>query len=224
MNPGAPALVRRAEPLLLRRLGRCEYRPVFDAMRAFTDGRDATTPDELWWVEHPPVFTQGVAGKPEHLLAPGDIPVVRADRGGQVTYHGPGQLVVYCLLDVRRLGLGARALVTILEQAVIELLAAHGIVAQARPDAPGVYLEGAKVASLGLRIRQGRSYHGLSLNVAMDLEPFSRINPCGYPGLRVTQLRDFGVELTLEAAAEALLPRLGHKLGYTCFALRAGLP
>ena len=132
--------------------------------------------------------------------------------------------MVYCLLDVRRLGLGARALVTILEQAVIELLAAHGIVAQARPDAPGVYLEGAKVASLGLRIRQGRSYHGLSLNVAMDLEPFSRINPCGYPGLRVTQLRDFGVELTLEAAAEALLPRLGHKLGYTCFALRAGLP
>ncbi len=224
MNPGATALVRRAEPLLLRRLGRCEYRPVFDAMRAFTDGRDAATPDELWWVEHPPVFTQGVAGKPEHLLAPGDIPVVRADRGGQVTYHGPGQLVVYCLLDVRRLGLGARALVTILEQAVIELLAAHGIVAQARPDAPGVYLEGAKVASLGLRIRQGRSYHGLSLNVAMDLEPFSRINPCGYPGLRVTQLRDFGVELTLEAAAEALLPRLGHKLGYTCFALRAGLP
>lgn len=224
MNPGATALVRRAEPLLLRRLGRCEYRPVFDAMRAFTDGRDAATPDELWWVEHPPVFTQGVGGKPEHLLAPGDIPVVRADRGGQVTYHGPGQLVVYCLLDVRRLGLGARALVTILEQAVIELLAAHGIVAQARPDAPGVYLEGAKVASLGLRIRQGRSYHGLSLNVAMDLEPFSRINPCGYPGLRVTQLRDFGVELTLEAAAEALLPRLGHKLGYTCFALRAGLP
>lgn len=224
MNPGATALVRRAEPLLLRRLGRREYRPVFDAMRAFTDGRDATTPDELWWVEHPPVFTQGVGGKPEHLLAPGDIPVVRADRGGQVTYHGPGQLVVYCLLDVRRLGLGARALVTILEQAVIELLAAHGIVAQARPDAPGVYLEGAKVASLGLRIRQGRSYHGLSLNVAMDLEPFSRINPCGYPGLRVTQLRDFGVELTLEAAAEALLPRLGHKLGYTCFALRAGLP
>lgn len=224
MNPGATALVRRAEPLLLRRLGRREYRPVFDAMRAFTDGRDATTPDELWWVEHPPVFTQGVGGKPEHLLAPGDIPVVRADRGGQVTYHGPGQLVVYCLLDVRRLGLGARALVTILEQAVIELLAAYGIVAQARPDAPGVYLEGAKVASLGLRIRQGRSYHGLSLNVAMDLEPFSRINPCGYPGLRVTQLRDFGVELTLEAAAEALLPRLGHKLGYTCFALRAGLP
>ena len=224
MNPGAPALVRRPEPLLLRRLGRCEYRPVFDAMRAFTDGRAATTPDELWWVEHPPIFTQGVAGKPEHLLAPGDIPVVRADRGGQVTYHGPGQLVVYCLLDVRRLGLGARALVTILEQAVIELLAAHGIVAQARPNAPGVYLEGAKVASLGLRIRQGRSYHGLSLNVAMDLEPFSRINPCGYPGLRVTQLRDFGVELTLEAAAEALLPRLGHKLGYTCFALRAGLP
>ena len=224
MNPGPTPLVRGAGPLLLRRLGRREYGSVLDAMRAFTDRRDPATPDELWWVEHPPVFTLGMAAKPEHLLAPGDIPVVQADRGGQVTYHGPGQLVVYCLLDVRRLGLGARALVTILEQAVIELLAAHGIVAQARPDAPGVYLEGAKVASLGLRIRQGRSYHGLSLNVAMDLEPFSRINPCGYPGLRVTQLRDFGVELTLEAAAEALLPRLGHKLGYTCFALRAGLP
>lgn len=224
MNPGATALVRRAEPLLLRRLGRCEYRPVFDAMRAFTDGRDATTPDELWWVEHPPVFTQGLAGKPEHLLAPGDIPVVRADRGGQVTYHGPGQLVVYCLLDVRRIGLGARALVTILEQSVIELLAAHGIVAHARPDAPGVYVEDAKLASLGLRIRQGRSYHGLSLNVNMDLEPFTRINPCGYPGLRVTQLRDLGVDLTPETAAEVLLPRLGRKLGYTCFALRAGSP
>lgn len=224
MNPGPNPLVRRAEPLLLRRLGRCEYGPVFDAMRAFTDRRDAATLDELWWVEHPPVFTQGLAGKPEHLLAPGDIPVVRADRGGQVTYHGPGQLVVYCLLDVRGIGLGARALVTILEQSVIELLAAHDIVAHARPDAPGVYVEGAKVASLGLRIRQGRSYHGLSLNVNMDLEPFTRINPCGYPGLRVTQLRDLGVDLTPETAAEDLLPRLGRKLGYTCFALRAGLP
>ena len=193
-------------------------------MRAFTDGRDAATPDELWWVEHPPVFTQGLAGKPEHLRAPGDIPIIQVDRGGQVTYHGPGQLVVYCLLDVRRLGLGVRALVTVLEQSVIDLLAVHGIVAQARPDAPGVYVAGVKVASLGLRIRQGRSYHGLSLNVDMDLEPFTRINPCGHPGLRVTQLRDLGVDLTVDAAAEALLPRLGRKLGYTCFALRAGLP
>ncbi len=193
-------------------------------MRAFTEGRDAATLDELWWVEHPPVFTQGLAGKAEHLLAPGDIPVVQVDRGGQVTYHGPGQLVVYCLLDVRRLGLGVRALVTALEQAVIELLAAHAIAAQTRPAAPGVYVADAKVASLGLRLRQGRSYHGLSLNLDMDLEPFTRINPCGYPGLRVTQLRDLGVELTLDAAAGELLPRLGHKLGYVNFGAVTGLP
>lgn len=224
MSPLVPAIHQRADPLRLRRLGRCEYGPVFDAMRAFTDGRDAATLDELWWVEHPSVFTQGLAGKPEHLLAPGDIPVIQVDRGGQVTYHGPGQLVVYCLLDVRRLGLSVRALVTVLEQAVIELLAAHGIAAQARPDAPGVYVAGAKVASLGLRIRQGRSYHGLSLNVDMDLEPFARINPCGYPGLRVTQLRDLGVDLTVDAVAEDLLPRLGRKLGYACFGAGAGLP
>ncbi|MEI2646872.1 MAG: lipoyl(octanoyl) transferase LipB [Candidatus Competibacter sp.] len=222
MIPTAP--VRRAEPLLLRRLGRYDYRAVFDAMRAFTARRDVATPDELWWVEHPPVFTQGQAGKAEHLLAPGEIPVVQVDRGGQVTYHGPGQLVVYCLLDVRRLGLGPRALVTALERSVIEWLADRGVAARARPDAPGVYVADAKVASLGLRIRQGRSYHGLSLNVAMDLEPFTRINPCGYPGLRVTQLREIGIELTLEAAAEELLPRLGHKLGYTCFGHCAGLP
>ena len=187
MNPGS-------EPLLFRRLGRCEYQPVFDAMRAFTDARAVDTLDELWWVEHPPVFTQGLAGKAEHLLAVGDIPVVQVDRGGQVTYHGPGQVVVYCLLDVRRLGLGVRALVTALERSVIDLLAVHGVAAAARPDAPGVYVEGAKVASLGLRIRRGRSYHGLSLNVAMDLEPFARINPCGHPGLRVTQLGDLGVD------------------------------
>ncbi|MBK7543919.1 MAG: lipoyl(octanoyl) transferase LipB [Candidatus Competibacteraceae bacterium] len=210
--------------MLLRRLGRYDYRAVFDAMRAFTARRDVATPDELWWVEHPPVFTQGQAGKAEHLLAPGEIPVVQVDRGGQVTYHGPGQLVVYCLLDVRRLGLGPRALVTALERSVIEWLADRGVAARARPDAPGVYVADAKVASLGLRIRQGRSYHGLSLNVAMDLEPFTRINPCGYPGLRVTQLREIGIELTLEAAAEELLPRLGHKLGYTCFGHCAGLP
>jgi lipoyl(octanoyl) transferase len=193
-------------------------------MRAFTEARAATTPDELWWVEHPPVFTLGVAGKVEHLLAPGDIPVVRADRGGQVTYHGPGQLVVYCLLDVRRLGLNVRALVTTLERAVIELLAAHEIVAHARPDAPGVYVGDAKIAALGLRIRQGRAYHGLSLNVDLDLEPFARINPCGYPGLRVTQLRDLGVELTPAAAAGELLPRLGRQWGYTRFDNVAGLP
>jgi lipoyl(octanoyl) transferase len=214
----------RSEPLLFRRLGRREYALVFDAMRTFTEARTVDTPDELWWVEHPPVFTQGLAGRAEHLLAPGDIPVIQVDRGGQVTFHGPGQVVAYCLLDVRRLGLGVRALVTALERSVIELLAAHGIVAHARPDAPGVYVEGAKVASLGLRIRQGRSYHGLSLNVAMDLEPFARINPCGLPGLRVTQLRDLGIYLTPDAVAEELLPGLGRRFGYASFGLVEGLP
>jgi lipoyl(octanoyl) transferase len=215
---------RGCEPLLLRRLGRRAYAPVFDAMRAFTEARDATTLDELWQVEHAPVFTQGLAGKAEHLLAPGDIPVIRADRGGQVTYHGPGQVVIYCLLDVRRLGLSVRGLVTALEQAVMELLATHGVAAQARPEAPGVYVNGAKVASLGLRVRQGRSYHGLSLNVDMDLEPFTRINPCGYPGLRVTQLRDLGVFLTPAAVAEELLLVLGRQFGYTTFCHTEGLP
>ena len=218
----APA--SRSELLLFRRLGRREYGPVFEAMRAFTEARAADTLDELWSVEHPPVFTQGLAGKAEHLLAPGEIPVVQVDRGGQVTYHGPGQVVVYCLLDVRRLGLSVRGLVTALEQSVIELLAAHGVAAHARPDAPGVYVEDAKVASLGLRLRQGRSYHGLSLNVAMDLEPFTRINPCGYPGLRVTQLRDLGIDLSLDAAAGELLLRLGRQLGYRRFDHAEGLP
>ncbi len=203
-----------SERVWLRRLGRCEYRSVFAAMQAFTEARTAWTPDELWSVEHPPVFTQGMAGKAEHLLQPDEIPVVQTDRGGQITYHGPGQVVVYCLLDVRRLGLGVRALVTALEQAVIDLLAAYAVVAEARPSAPGVYVGDAKVASLGLRIRQGCCYHGLSLNVDMDLEPFTRINPCGYPGLRVTQLRDLGVNLSPAAAAEELLPRLSRRLGY----------
>ena len=216
--------VPRSELLWFRRLGRREYGPVFDAMRAFTDTRAADTLDELWSVEHPPVFTQGLAGKAEHLLAPGDIPVIRVDRGGQVTYHGPGQVVVYCLLDVRRLGFSVRALVTALERSVIDLLAAHGVAAHARPDAPGVYVGDAKVASLGLRIRQGRSYHGLSLNVAMDLEPFTRINPCGYRGLRVTQLRDLGIGLSPDAAAGELLSSLGRQLGYACFGDVEGLP
>ena len=216
--------VPQSESLCLRSLGRREYEPVFAAMRAFTEGRDVATSDELWSVEHPPVFTQGLAGKVEHLLAPGDIPVVQVDRGGQVTYHGPGQVVVYCLLDVRRLGLSVRGLVTILERSVIDLLAAYRIVGRTRPDAPGVYVEDAKVASLGLRLRQGRSYHGLSLNVAMDLEPFTRINPCGYPGLRVTQLRDLGIDLTPELAAAELLANLSRNLGYTTFTRADGLP
>lgn len=158
-------------------------------MREFTDGRDATTVDELWFLQHPPVFTQGQAGKSEHLLAPGDIPVVQVDRGGQVTYHGPGQWVAYLLLDLRRRGLGVRALVDLIEAAVIETLAHYGVAGAADPAAPGVYVDGAKIAALGLRIRRGCSYHGVALNVDMDLEPFERINPCGYAGLRVTSLR-----------------------------------
>ncbi|MFT5720702.1 MAG: lipoyl(octanoyl) transferase [Motiliproteus sp.] len=182
-----------SRPLLIRQLGRQPYLPVLEAMQRFTDSRDATRVDELWLVEHDPVFTQGQAGKPEHLLAPGDIPVVRVDRGGQVTYHGPGQLVVYLLLDLRRLGLGVRELVTLMEQALVELLAGYGIDSYPKADAPGVYVkqhsEGdAKIASLGLRIRRGCSFHGLALNVDMDLSPFLRINPCGYAGLSMTQM------------------------------------
>jgi len=169
-----------------RLLGRVDFAETFAAMKAFTSERGETTPDQLWLVEHPPVFTQGVAGKAEHLLAPGDIPVVAADRGGQVTYHGPGQLVVYVLLDVRRAGLTVRALVSAIERAVIGVLAGYGIEAVADPKAPGVYVAGRKIAALGLKVSRGRSYHGLSLNVDMDLEPFARINPCGYPDLEVT--------------------------------------
>lgn len=176
--------------LPLYRLGRQPYLPVWQAMSRFTDERTGETPDQLWLVEHEPVFTQGRAGKPEHLLTPGDIPVVASDRGGQVTYHGPGQVVLYPLLDVRRRGLGVRELVTLLEHAVIDLLATHGVDAQARADAPGVYVGARKIASLGLRIRRGCSFHGVALNIDMDLSPFARINPCGYAGLAMTQLRD----------------------------------
>ncbi|MEC8918695.1 MAG: lipoyl(octanoyl) transferase LipB [Pseudomonadota bacterium] len=176
--------------LQLYRLGHQPYLPVWQSMSRWTDGRDDTTPDQLWLVEHDPVFTQGRAGKPEHLLMPGDIPVVATDRGGQVTYHGPGQVVLYPLLDVRRRRLGVRELVTLLENSVIDVLAHHGVEARARADAPGVYVGGDKIASLGLRIRRGCSFHGVALNVDMDLSPFARINPCGYAGLKMTQLRD----------------------------------
>jgi lipoyl(octanoyl) transferase len=159
-------------------------------MQAFTDRRNPATPDEIWLLEHPPVFTLGQAGRPEHLLDPGEIPVLQVDRGGQVTYHGPGQLVLYLLLDLRRRRLGVRQLVSLMEQAVVGLLGSYGIGASARRDAPGVYVEARKIASLGLRVRHGCSFHGLSLNVNMDLAPFQRINPCGYPGLEVTQLVD----------------------------------
>lgn len=199
-------------PPVTRHLGRREYTPVWHDMQRFTDERGVDTPDELWLVEHPPVFTVGLNGRQEHLLTPGAIEVIQVDRGGQVTYHGPGQVVLYLLLDLRRRGLGVRVLVSLMEQAVIELLAGYGIVAVARQDAPGVYVDGAKIASLGLRVRRGCSYHGLALNVDMDLEPFSRINPCGYPGLTVTQLRNLGVPDDLATVGEKLLALLVEKL------------
>lgn len=195
-----------------RWLGRVDYTGTWRAMQRYTDERTGDSADELWALEHPPVFTLGMNGKPEHLLSPGDIPVVAIDRGGQVTYHGPGQLVVYPLLDLKRLGLGVRELVVALENALIALLASYGVNATGRRDAPGVYVDGAKVASLGLRIRRGCTYHGLALNVDMDLEPFSRINPCGYAGLQVTDLARLGVRISTRAAAEALVPLLAQSL------------
>ncbi|UNG18128.1 lipoyl(octanoyl) transferase LipB [Stutzerimonas zhaodongensis] len=174
----------------VRELGLVDYPVAWQAMQRFTNERQPDTVDEIWLLQHPRVFTQGQAGKAEHLLLPGDIPVIQADRGGQVTYHGPGQLVCYLMLDVRRLGFGVRELVSRIEQSLIDLLASYDVQALAKPDAPGVYVEGAKIASLGLRIRNGRSFHGLALNVDMDLEPFGRINPCGYAGMAMTQLAD----------------------------------
>ena len=182
-------------------------------MRDFTDARDATTPDELWLLQHPAIYTLGQAGRLEHLLDAGHIPVLKVDRGGQVTYHGPGQLIAYLLLDLKRASLGVKGLVNLLETAVIEVLATQGILAQARPDAPGVYVEGAKIASLGLRVRYHCSYHGLALNVDLDLEPFTRINPCGYPGLAVTRLVDLGVTTPLDRIAEELAATLAGRLG-----------
>ena len=211
--PNQPPTANR-EPLI-RWLGRVEYEPTWRAMQSFTEQRTPETPDQIWFLEHPPVFTLGMNAAPEHLLAPGDIPVVQIDRGGQVTYHGPGQLVVYPLIDVRRAGLGVRQLVMSLESAIIDLLASWNITALARRDAPGVYVDGRKVASIGLRIRRGSSYHGLAFNVAMDLEPFQRINPCGYRGLEVIDLRSLGVNASVQEVADALSPRLLASLRLT---------
>lgn len=202
--------------LLVRELGLVDYQPTLDAMRRFTDERDAATPDEIWLLQHPRVFTQGQAGKAEHVLAAGDIPVVQAERGGQVTYHGPGQLVAYLLLDLRRLGLGVRDLVTAMEQALVDLLAEYGLEAAPKPDAPGVYVAGNKIASLGLRVRRGCSFHGLALNVDMDMEPFQRINPCGYSGLRMVQLRELvGETVSLRQVEQQLARTLRQRLGYS---------
>jgi len=200
--------------LHIRHLGQRDYEPVWHEMQRFTANRDETTDDELWLVEHPPVFTLGLNGKAHHLLNPGDIPVINADRGGQVTYHGPGQIVLYCLLDLERLGIGVQQLVQKIEQAIIILLAKYDISSQARRDAPGVYVDGAKIAALGLRIKRGKSYHGLSLNVDMDLEPFSRINPCGYEGMAVTQLTDLKSDTDTSVLSEQLITELKQILGY----------
>jgi len=193
--------------------GRQEYVPLWHEMRDFTDTRDKTTPDEIWFCEHPPVFTLGLNAAKEHLLAPGDIPVVQIDRGGQVTFHGPGQLMIYPLIDIRRANIGVRQLVTALEQSVVDLAAHHDVEAAARADAPGVYAAGRKLASVGLRIRRGSSFHGMALNVDVNLEPFSRINPCGYKELEMTDLHRLGIGLQLEEAADEFLPHFLRHLG-----------
>lgn len=218
MAVGEPSL-----SLDVKYLGRKHYEPVWQAMRQFTDSRVGDTCDQLWLVEHEPVFTQGQAGKPEHLLDLGkDIPLVQSDRGGQVTYHGPGQLVVYPLLDLRRLGLGVRELVTLIETSVVDLLHVYGIDSSAKADAPGVYVDGRKIASLGLRVRKGCSFHGVSINYNMDLDPFTRINPCGYAGLSMVQLSDLLAAEKLpsfESFQQKYVKILAQKLGYATSAL-----
>jgi lipoyl(octanoyl) transferase len=194
--------------LVVRELGRQVYEPVWRAMQEFTNTRTESTPDEIWFCDHDGVFTLGLNSKPEHLLAPGDIPVIQIDRGGQVTYHGPGQLMIYPLVDLRRADLGVRDLVTALEQSVVDLAADYGIEAASRCDAPGVYIEGVKLASVGLRIRRGSSFHGMALNVDVDLEPFSRINPCGFKDLQLTDLARLGADNDLAAVRDKLLPHL----------------
>ncbi len=199
----------------IRQLGQMDYEPVWRAMSEFTDNRDAMTPDELWFVEHRPVFTQGQAGKAEHLLNTGDIPVIQVDRGGQVTYHGPGQQVVYFLIDLRRKKMGVRDLVSSIEDAVVNCLSELGIEAHPRADAPGVYLEsGAKICSLGLRIRKGCSFHGLALNVNLDLEPFLRINPCGYAGMQVSRITEHHTQTDMNNIKPLLLKHLLEQLEY----------
>ena len=198
---------------VLRLLGRQPYEPVWRRMQAFTDGRSKGTTDEIWFVEHPPVFTVGMNGQPEHLLAPGDIPVVHIDRGGQVTYHGPGQLVAYVMVDLDRQKLTVRGLVEALERAIVKTLDGFGIESAPRRDAPGVYVGDAKIASLGLRVRRGACYHGLAVNVAMDLEPFARINPCGFAGMPITTIEAQGGPNELDVVRSALAPELVAELG-----------
>ena len=199
--------------MIVRSLGRQEYEPLWRKMQQFTDERDSDTPDEIWFTEHSPVFTLGMNASRDHLIAPGNIPVVQVDRGGQVTYHGPGQLMVYPLIDLKRARLGVRDLVTALEQCVVDLVAGLGIAAASRKDAPGVYVDGTKIASVGLRVRRGASYHGMALNIDVDLEPFSRINPCGFSDLAVTDLRALGVGEERDAIRDNVLKHLLAHLG-----------
>jgi lipoyl(octanoyl) transferase len=200
--------------LLVRRLGLADYEPVWRAMQDYTDRRDDSSRDELWLVQHPPVFTQGQAGKAEHVLAPGDIPVIQVDRGGQVTYHGPGQIVAYPLIDIRRKNIGVRDFVCRIEEAIIRTLALHGVTGERIAGAPGIYVDGDKIASLGLRVRRGRTFHGLAFNIRMDLEPFQRINPCGFAGLRVTQLSAFA-DAAIEDVEDQLVENLVRQLAYS---------
>ncbi len=211
------------QSLVVRQLGRYSYVPVWQAMQHFTDHRNEQTRDEIWIVEHDKVFTQGQAGKEEHLLMPGDIPVVKVDRGGQVTYHGPGQMVVYVLLDLKRRKIGIRELVTHIENAIIATLKHYDIEAAAKADAPGVYVDGKKIASLGLRVRKGCTFHGLALNVDMDLSPFSRINPCGYAGLEMIQCRDFATPEQLAPIEQQLISHLSSLLQASDVSYTTGL-
>jgi len=203
-----------ASRLKLRRLGLASYEPVWRAMQTFTDQRAETTLDELWLVQHPPVFTQGQAGKAEHVLAPGDIPVIQVDRGGQVTYHGPGQIVAYPLVDIRRRGIGVKDFVYRIEEAIISVLSDYRVTGERKPGAPGIYVDGAKIASLGLRVRRGCTFHGLAFNIEMDLEPFQRINPCGYAGLQVTQLSAL-TPVEWSEVEDRLVDSLARNLGYS---------
>ena len=200
--------------LRVRQLGLSDYELVWHAMQDFTDQRDEHTIDELWLVQHPAVFTQGQAGKAEHVLAPGDIPVIQVDRGGQVTYHGPGQIVAYPLLDIRRIGLGVRELVNRIEESIIRVLERYDIKGERREGAPGIYVSGEKIASLGLRVRRGRTFHGLAFNIDMDLEPFQRINPCGFEGLRVTQMSDLA-KIEIAEVETRLVDSIASQLGYS---------
>ena len=199
--------------MIIRSLGRQAYEPLWRKMQRFTDERGASTPDEIWFTEHPPVFTLGMNASSDHVIAPGDIPVVQVDRGGQVTYHGPGQLMVYPLIDLKRAKLGVRDLVTALEQCVVDLVGEFDIAAASRKDAPGVYVEGIKIASVGLRVRRGASFHGMALNIDVDLEPFARINPCGFSDLQVTNLRALGIAVDREEIQARVQQHLLHHLG-----------